>query len=94
MDIMMARSNGVDVAVDVKARFAGGVKANATPMPRLLPQMVAMTANTSLSDLGNYKRAGFANVLGKPFDVGSLKAMLTQFAPPAGAVSEDAALTI
>lgn len=85
MDIMMTRTNGVDAVIDL------GTKFDTTPLstphssrsnlqggvcPTLLPPIIAMTANTSLADITSYKRAGFANVLGKPFEVATLKAKL------------------
>lgn len=83
MDIMMVRSNGVDVVCDLRAKFEGG---ESTPHGshgsygpengHTLPPILAMTANTSLSDITSYRNAGFANVLGKPFDVGTMRAKL------------------
>jgi CheY-like chemotaxis protein len=92
MDIMMVRSNGVDVVVEVRSRFentpaptpsptrarAGSAEAfsPAVPSQCRLPPFIAMTANTSLADITNYKRAGFVNVLGKPFDLSALRTKL------------------
>ena len=73
MDIMMARSNGVDIMLDLHAR---SVKCGATP----LPPVYAMTANTSVDDLCVYKEAGFAGVLGKPFSYEQLKSKLLSLA--------------
>ena len=41
-----------------------------------LPPVVAMTGNTSLSDMLLYQSAGFAHLLGKPFDADGLCAAL------------------
>ena len=71
LDIMMRRSNGVDVLVELRRQFAG----SATP----LPPVVAMTGNTSLQDLATYKQVGFVHVLGKPFDLDGLKSTLMMF---------------
>jgi CheY-like chemotaxis protein len=97
MDIMMVRSNGVDVVIDVLARF--GSTPAATPasvekaggssdslsrpltIPHAPPPFIAMTANTSLADITNYKRAGFVNVLGKPFDLSALRTKLATYKP-------------
>ena len=73
LDIMMRRTNGVDVLVDLKKRFEGSL----TP----LPPVVAMTGNTSLQDLATYKHVGFVHVLGKPFDMDGLKSTLMMFDP-------------
>jgi CheY-like chemotaxis protein len=99
MDIMMVRSNGVDVVIDVLARF--GSTPAATPasvekaggssdslsrpltIPHAPPPFIAMTANTSLADITNYKRAGFVNVLGKPFDLSALRTKLLACRPSA-----------
>ena len=43
LDIMMARTNGVDVAIALQQAFEG------SPTP--LPPIVAMTANTSAQDV-------------------------------------------
>jgi CheY-like chemotaxis protein len=43
LDIMMARTNGVDVAIALQRAFKG------SPTP--LPPIVAMTANTSAQDV-------------------------------------------
>jgi CheY-like chemotaxis protein len=83
MDIMMVRSNGVDVVIDVLNRF-GLADENDEGMHRIEctpPPFIAMTANTSLTDITNYKHAGFVNVLGKPFDAGALKSKLLTFHP-------------
>ncbi len=73
LDIMMRRSNGVDVLVDLKKRFEGSSTE--------LPPVVAMTGNTSLQDLATYKQVGFVHVLGKPFDMDGLKSTLMMFDP-------------
>ena len=69
LDIMMRRTNGVDVLVDLSRRFAGSV----TP----LPPVVAMTGNTSLQDMLTYQQAGFVHLLGKPFDGAALEHALS-----------------
>ncbi len=67
---MMRRTNGVDVLVELRGKFNGKNCASS------LPPVVAMTGNTSLSDLETYKAVGFVHVLGKPFDNDGLKAAL------------------
>jgi CheY-like chemotaxis protein len=88
MDIMMVRSNGVDVVVDVKSKFGATPTINIDMQPHglsphVLPPFIAMTANTSLADITNYKRAGFVNVLGKPFDLSALRTKLATYKPDA-----------
>ena len=68
LDIMMTRSNGVDVVVDLRKEFGTHV----------LPPIVAMTANATLTDIAMYKKAGFAAVLSKPFDLSSLRTTILQ----------------
>ena len=41
-----------------------------------LPPVVAMTGNTSLSDMLLYQSAGFVHLLGKPFDADGLSTAL------------------
>jgi CheY-like chemotaxis protein len=74
LDIMMRRTNGVDVLVELKEKFANSVPP--------LPPVVAMTGNTSLQDMLMYQEAGFAHLLGKPFDNNALKtAIATPLVP-------------
>jgi CheY-like chemotaxis protein len=68
LDIMMRRTIGVDVLVELKKKFANSVPP--------LPPVVAMTGNTSLQDMMMYKDAGFVHLLGKPFDNEGLKTAL------------------
>ena len=87
LDIMMRRTNGVDVLVDLTKKF----KNSGLP----LPPVVAMTGNTSLTDMMTYKAAGFVHLLGKPFDndalVAALKACSTATAAAAAAAATAAA---
>jgi CheY-like chemotaxis protein len=69
LDIMMRRTNGVDVLVDLRKKFEDATGS-------ALPPVVAMTGNTSLNDMVTYKAAGFVHLLGKPFDNDALKAAL------------------
>lgn len=68
----------IDVSLaDAEAITSVHVSAHTTPaLPTVLPPVLAMTANTSLADITNYKRAGFTNVLGKPFDMATLRSKL------------------
>lgn len=68
LDIMMVRTNGVDVALTLRGAFEG------SPTP--LPPLVAMTANTSAREAQIYKSAGFIHLLAKPFDNAKLRAAL------------------
>jgi CheY-like chemotaxis protein len=89
LDIMMRRSNGVDVAVDVRRLFNDADLAmrvwsatqSATVVETLaprfqMPPLVAMTGNTSLANIQTYKQAGFRHVLPKPFDVTGMQGTL------------------
>jgi CheY-like chemotaxis protein len=97
MDIMMVRSNGVDVVIDMRNSYDNTPVPTPSPSrtragsadgfslaplsPYRLPPFIAMTANTSLADITNYKRAGFVNVLGKPFDLSALRSKLLVYKP-------------
>ena len=99
LDIMMRRTNGVDVLVDLRQRFpdeaevrrvadeagAGAASGGSSDgvsgshggaALRPLPPVVAMTGNTSLSDMVTYESAGFVHLLGKPFDNDGLRVAL------------------
>jgi CheY-like chemotaxis protein len=83
LDIMMRRTNGVDVAVDLRRSFRAAAAAlpsrdagTARPPRFCLPPIVAMTGNTSLQNIDTYRRAGFCHVLPKPFDVGGVLSTL------------------
>jgi CheY-like chemotaxis protein len=83
MDIMMRRTNGVDVAVELRQMFRDAASAASAAAPAArpewcrLPPIVAMTGNTSLQNIETYKRAGFCHVLPKPFDVGGVQSALS-----------------
>ena len=104
MDIMMRRSNGVDVVVELMKAYTSCSSGPASmkgapgsfsdepdrdhrhsdwsdgPAARtVLPPILAMTANTSLSDLAMYRQVGFSSVLPKPFDAAALRAKLTAY---------------
>jgi CheY-like chemotaxis protein len=77
LDIVMPRSNGVQVGKEILAQGFRGT-------------LVAMTANTSPDDVAAYKSAGFHEVLGKPFTSEAIAALLGRVAAAkqhAGAVS-------
>jgi CheY-like chemotaxis protein len=83
LDIMMRRSNGVDVAVELRRVFSSAAVSSSGAAAvarhrdrRQLPPIVAMTGNTSLANIETYKRAGFCHVLPKPFDIAALQSTL------------------
>jgi len=67
LDIVMPRSNGVQVGKEILRRGFRGT-------------LVAMTANTSPDDVATYRAAGFHQVLGKPFTPDALTTLVQQVA--------------
>jgi CheY-like chemotaxis protein len=67
LDIVMPRSNGVQVGKEILRRGFCGT-------------LVAMTANTSPDDVATYRAAGFHQVLGKPFTLDALTTLVQQVA--------------
>jgi CheY-like chemotaxis protein len=65
LDIVMPRSNGVQVGKEILRRGFRGT-------------LVAMTANTSPDDVATYRAAGFHQVLGKPFTPDALTTLVQQ----------------
>lgn len=68
-DIMMERSNGVDVLREAQAAFPA-------TCPTPLPPCFAVTGNASVQEVCSYTEAGFADVLPKPFSMETLRTAL------------------
>jgi len=81
LDIIMPRSNGVDVCRQLRAH---GFTA----------PIIATTANASAADVARYRAAGFDDVLAKPFGRDDIAAKLARWAPtPAAAAAKEAGAT-
>ncbi len=74
MDVQMPGMDGLEATRRIKA--LGTSEAEAVPI-------IAMTANAFAEDVDTCRRAGMADHIGKPIDVGLLIAKLKRFLPPA-----------
>lgn len=63
LDIVMPKSNGVEVCKQLRSQGFTGM-------------LVAMTANTSTTDVQQYRSCGFDGIVGKPFDVTDIRQVL------------------
>ncbi|MFC3052628.1 ATP-binding protein [Kordiimonas pumila] len=66
MDAQMPVMDGITAARVIKAKFTSS------------PPIIAMTANTSMEDIADYKSAGMAGVIAKPIDLNQFRSIIMQ----------------